>query len=52
MYISRRIAERITGIPLDKMADQWFYQPLGMQTTGYNPINKFDKSRIVPDRRR
>ncbi len=28
-----------------------FYRPLGMQSAGFNPLNRFDTSRIVPTER-
>ncbi|MEZ5014107.1 MAG: glycoside hydrolase family 3 N-terminal domain-containing protein [Chitinophagales bacterium] len=48
MYISRRIAEKIMGEQLDAYVNAHFYQPLGMQTTGFNPLDRFAKSRIAP----
>ncbi len=48
MYIARRIAERVTGKPIDILAFQYYYQPLGMQTTCFNPLTKYEKGRVVP----
>lgn len=48
MYIGKRIAERIAGMPLDVYLYQQFYQSLGMETTCFNPLQRFPKSRIVP----
>ena len=48
LYISKRIAEKVSGVPLDKFVNAFYYAPLGMQTTCFNPLENFDKSRIVP----
>ncbi len=48
MYIGKRIAEKISGISLDTYLYTRFYGPLGMQTTCFNPLQKFPKDRIVP----
>ncbi|HMX04100.1 MAG TPA: glycoside hydrolase family 3 N-terminal domain-containing protein [Chitinophagales bacterium] len=48
MYIGRRVAERIANVPLDVYLYQHFYGPLGMQTTCFNPLQRFPKARIVP----
>jgi CubicO group peptidase (beta-lactamase class C family) len=39
---------RITGTPINKYADANFYDPLGLKTMGYLPLNRFHKSRIAP----
>lgn len=48
MYISKRIFEQISGVPVDKFMNSMFYTKLGMQTTCYNPITKFPLDRIAP----
>ena len=48
MYIGKRIAERVAGMPLDVYLYSNFYGPLGMQTTCFNPLQKFSRARIVP----
>jgi len=48
LYISRRIGEQLTGTRLDAYVDNNFYYSLGMETTCFNPLNHFAKSRIVP----
>lgn len=48
MYISKRIAETVSGQPLDAYLRNHFYTSLGMQTTCFNPITKFPKDRIAP----
>lgn len=48
MYVMKEIAERISGIPLDQYVQENFYKPLGMQTAGFLPRNRFPKEQIVP----
>lgn len=48
MYVMKEIAERITGIPLDRYVQENFYGPLGMQTAGFLPRNRFQREQIVP----
>ncbi len=40
--------EQVTGEPFDLYLDKTFFKPLGFQTMGFNPLNRFDKKRIVP----
>ncbi len=48
MYVMKEVAEHQTGIPIQDYIQQEFYRPLGMQTAGYLPRERFDKSRIIP----
>lgn len=48
MYVMKDIVERISGEPLDQYVSENFYQPLGMQTAGFLPRNRFSKDRIIP----
>lgn len=48
MYVMKEVAEHQTGIPMPKYLQQHFYRPLGMQTAGFNPRQRFEKTRIVP----
>jgi len=48
MYFLKEAIERQAKEHLDWFVLREFYQPLGMQTAGFNPRNRFDKSRIVP----
>ncbi|MDB5111619.1 MAG: beta-N-acetylglucosaminidase [Mucilaginibacter sp.] len=48
MYFMKEIMETITSIPLNVYVQQQFYTPLGMQTAGFLPLNRFKKDRIVP----
>lgn len=44
----QRVVENITSKGLDEYADQNFYKLLGMNSTSYQPLKKFDCARIVP----
>ncbi|WP_237028745.1 serine hydrolase domain-containing protein [Pedobacter steynii] len=48
MYVMKEISERLSGIPLDAYVWENFYKPLGMQTAGFLPRNRFTKDQIVP----
>jgi len=48
MYFMREIAETVSAEPLNKYVQDNFYGPLGMQTAGFLPLNRFPASRIIP----
>ncbi|RZL32176.1 MAG: beta-N-acetylglucosaminidase, partial [Pedobacter sp.] len=48
MYVMKDIAEHISEEPMAQYILDNFYTPLGMQTAGYLPRNRFAKERIVP----
>jgi len=48
MYYMKEIVEKASSIPLNEYADQKYYSPLGMQTAGFLPRNRFKKDQIVP----
>ena len=48
MYMMKEVAEQLTHTRLNDYVSNEFYTPLGMQSTGYLPRNRFDRSRIVP----
>ena len=48
MYVMQDIVEQITNKPLQNYVLDNFYTPLGMQTTGFLPRNRFSKDKIVP----
>ncbi len=48
MYFMKEIVETITATPLNLYTQQKFYDPLGMQTAGFLPRNRFAKEQIVP----
>jgi len=47
-YFIARMVEEQTGMTIDEYVQKTFYQPLGLQTATYNPLEKFPKSSIVP----
>lgn len=42
------IAERAGGMPLDQLAEQVLFQPLGMKDSGYLPLRRMAAARIAP----
>ena len=48
MYVMKEVAEHQTGAPIQDYIQREFYRPLGMQTAGYLPLQRFPKQRIVP----
>lgn len=48
MYFTKEIVETITAEPLNVYAQEQFYNPLGMQTAGFLPRNRFSRDRIIP----
>jgi beta-N-acetylhexosaminidase len=42
------IVEQISGKPLEVFVQDNFYRPLGLQNTGFLPLQKFDKNKIIP----
>jgi CubicO group peptidase (beta-lactamase class C family) len=48
MYIMKDIIEHQTMERLDKYVSNQFYSPLGMYTAGFNPRERFQKTKIVP----
>ncbi|MEI7663720.1 MAG: serine hydrolase, partial [Bacteroidota bacterium] len=47
-YLLRLIVEQVTGKPFEKYLDETFYKPLGLATTGFNPLNRFSTSQVIP----
>jgi beta-glucosidase-like glycosyl hydrolase/CubicO group peptidase (beta-lactamase class C family) len=47
-YVMKKYIEKKYGVGLDKLADNFLYQPIGASNTSYNPLEKFPKSKIVP----
>ncbi|MEM1120728.1 MAG: glycoside hydrolase family 3 N-terminal domain-containing protein [Bacteroidota bacterium] len=47
-YMMAQIVKQLTGKPIDKYVQETFYEPLGLSTATYNPLEKFSKNRIVP----
>ncbi len=50
-YIMFRLAEKMVNQPMEDFLAQNFYGPLGMYTTGYQPLDRFEKKKIVPTER-
>lgn len=48
MYVMKDIVEHISGEPLNDYVAENFYAPLGMQTAGFLPRNRFSKEQIIP----
>jgi CubicO group peptidase (beta-lactamase class C family) len=48
MYFMKEIVENISATPLNVYVQQQFYNPLGMQTAGFLPLQRFKKEQIVP----
>jgi len=47
-YFLKRVVHKKTGKPLNEFADESFYKPLGLQTMGYLPRQRFSLDRIPP----
>ena len=47
-YIVAEIIKRQTGKRVDEYVQESFYQPMGMETTTYNPLKKFPLDRMPP----
>ncbi len=48
MVVMQQILETITSTPLNTYVHQNFYGPMGMQTAGFLPLNRFPRTRIIP----
>jgi beta-glucosidase-like glycosyl hydrolase/CubicO group peptidase (beta-lactamase class C family) len=48
LYLIQQIIETQTHQSLDQFAVETLYKPLGLQTMCFNPLDRFDRSRIVP----
>lgn len=48
MYVMKDIVEHISEEPLNQYAYENFYKPLGMQTAGFLPRNRFNADQIIP----
>ncbi|MEL6864490.1 MAG: glycoside hydrolase family 3 N-terminal domain-containing protein [Bacteroidota bacterium] len=47
-YLLSELVERVSGQGIEDYVQTTFYQPLGLSTATYNPLNQFSKSRVVP----
>ena len=48
MYVMKDIVEHLSEEPLNQYTYENFYKPLGMQTAGFLPRNRFPSDQIVP----
>lgn len=46
--ILQHLAERILNQPLDQFLQQNYYEPLGCSTTGFVPLDRFNRNQITP----
>ncbi|WP_339654788.1 glycoside hydrolase family 3 N-terminal domain-containing protein [uncultured Maribacter sp.] len=47
-YVMKKVIEENYGQPLDYLTNNFLYSRLGANHTSYNPLDKFEKNRIVP----
>ncbi|MDT0608435.1 glycoside hydrolase family 3 N-terminal domain-containing protein [Croceitalea rosinachiae] len=47
-YVFKKFIEETYGNSLDTLVDNFLYKSLGATHTGYNPIESFEKDKIVP----
>ncbi|MBE14959.1 MAG: beta-N-acetylglucosaminidase, partial [Cytophagaceae bacterium] len=47
-YLFKKYLEDYYGKNLDKLTQERFYKPIGATRTGYQPLQKFKKRKIVP----
>jgi CubicO group peptidase (beta-lactamase class C family) len=42
------VVKSVSGLSIDQYAAKYFYRPLGLRSTGFNPTTSIDKSTIAP----
>lgn len=47
IYLSM-IIEKVSGLSVDKFASKFFYQPMNLESIGFNPLKKLSPTSIVP----
>ena len=47
-YLIARLVQRISGLSIDRYVRKYFYDPLSMYNTTYNPLERIERQRIVP----
>ena len=47
-FYVKKIAEKLTGVPLDEYVEQNFYAPMGLSNLCFNPLKKYNKMQIAP----
>ena len=50
-YMLSKAIEKQTGQAIDQYAAETFYKPMGLEHTGFLPLEKFEKNQIVPTER-
>ncbi|MGB4398696.1 MAG: serine hydrolase [Daejeonella sp.] len=48
MYFMKEIVESLSGKALEDIVQTQFYEPLGMERTGFKPRERFQKDQIIP----
>ena len=48
LIILHHLVERVNSQPLDIFTSKYFYEPMGMVSTGFNPLKKLNKTQIAP----
>lgn len=48
LLLTGRMIQEVSKQPLEDYVATTFYQPLGLQTTGYRPLERFTKTQIPP----
>lgn len=43
-----KLVEQLAEMPMDAYLQREFYEPMGLERTGYLPLRRFDKSEIIP----
>lgn len=51
MLILQKLVEKVVNQPIDLFLEQNFYDPLGIYSLTYHPLDKFGKDRIAPTER-
>ncbi len=47
-YVFKKYVEEFYGKTLDELANKYFYGPMGLDHTSFNPLKRFEKEEIVP----
>ncbi len=47
-YLLKEAMEGIVNMPFDSFTARQYYEPMGLPTMGYLPLNRFPRERIVP----
>lgn len=47
-YFLASIVQQITGQRIDKYVEEQFYKPMGLKNIAFNPLQRFNASRIAP----